>query len=119
MQSGGDYGWNDGRHALLQPGKRMRYDRPHPADVRYDHTQGEAVIGGYVYRGSAIPSLVGAYIFGDNGSGTISNCRRPAGHMDPHPASLHRTQPQLVRQDVAGEIYVVDYSGSVLKLTAQ
>ena len=34
----------------------------------YDHGVGNCVIGGYVYRGSAIPGLAGKYIFGDNGS---------------------------------------------------
>jgi uncharacterized repeat protein (TIGR03806 family) len=32
----------------------------------YDHTGGNCVIGGYVYRGTAIPELTGKYIFGDN-----------------------------------------------------
>ncbi len=32
----------------------------------YPHTDGScAVVGGYVYRGSAIPDLVGTYLFGD------------------------------------------------------
>lgn len=31
----------------------------------YDHSVGIAVIGGFVYRGSAVPNLVGKYVFGD------------------------------------------------------
>jgi uncharacterized repeat protein (TIGR03806 family) len=34
----------------------------------YDHGDGNCIIGGYVYRGSAIPEIYGKYIFGDNGS---------------------------------------------------
>jgi uncharacterized repeat protein (TIGR03806 family) len=38
----------------------------------YDHGEGFAVIGGYVYRGSEFAAdLAGKYIFGDNGSRTI------------------------------------------------
>ena len=33
---------------------------------QFDHTQGNCIIGGYVYRGAAIPELAGKYIFGDN-----------------------------------------------------
>ena len=33
-----------------------------------DHDEGTAVIGGYVYRGSGIPSLQGRYVFGDWGT---------------------------------------------------
>ena len=44
--------------------KRPIIDYPHGGD-------GNAIIGGYVYRGTAFPELVGKYIFGDNGSNTI------------------------------------------------
>lgn len=33
--------------------------------LEYDHDDGEAVIGGFVYDGAAIPELVGMYVFGD------------------------------------------------------
>ncbi|MBI2845151.1 MAG: PQQ-dependent sugar dehydrogenase [Chloroflexi bacterium] len=35
--------------------------------IEYNHRQGQAIIGGYVYRGNALPSLYGLYIFGDWG----------------------------------------------------
>jgi glucose/arabinose dehydrogenase len=31
----------------------------------YDHTDGISITGGFVYRGTAIPELVGKYVFGD------------------------------------------------------
>jgi uncharacterized repeat protein (TIGR03806 family) len=34
----------------------------------YDHGNGNCIIGGNVYRGTAIPELTGKYLFGDNGS---------------------------------------------------
>jgi glucose/arabinose dehydrogenase len=33
--------------------------------LQYDHQDGISITGGFVYRGSAIPELVGKYIFGD------------------------------------------------------
>lgn len=33
--------------------------------LEYDHNNGIAIVGGFVYRGSAIPELYGKYIFGD------------------------------------------------------
>jgi autotransporter-associated beta strand protein len=33
--------------------------------VEYDHGDGEAVIGGFVYHGNADPELAGKYVFGD------------------------------------------------------
>ena len=34
----------------------------------YDHSTGNCIIGGHVYRGSAMPFLQGRYLFGDNGT---------------------------------------------------
>lgn len=40
--------------------------------IHYSHSEGSAVIGGYVYRGSEFAAdLAGKYIFGDNGTGNI------------------------------------------------
>jgi hypothetical protein len=87
--------------------------------AEYDHSEGIAVIGGYVYKGSAIPSLANAYIFGDLTGKIWSLTEAPANTF---------TRTQLLStgrtitsfgQDAAGEVYVVDRSGSVLKLVSQ
>ena len=33
--------------------------------LQYDHTDGISITGGFVYRGTAIPELIGKYVFGD------------------------------------------------------
>ena len=33
--------------------------------LEYDHNDGISITGGFVYRGTAIPELIGKYIFGD------------------------------------------------------
>lgn len=40
--------------------------------AEYDHDEGLSVIGGYVYRGSALPELEGRYVFGDFSNGFAS-----------------------------------------------
>jgi len=64
------WGRIEGRHGdLTAPyigvNKRPVIDYPHATE------DGSCVVGGYVYRGSAFPELVGKYIFGDNISGRI------------------------------------------------
>ena len=39
--------------------------------AQYDHNEGTAIIGGFVYRGSSIPELRGRYIFGDLSRGRL------------------------------------------------
>src|SRR5512142_667909 len=50
----------------VRPGPRARSGR-HPAisALEYDHKNGIAITGGFVYRGTAMPELFGKYIFGD------------------------------------------------------
>ncbi len=73
---GGNYGWHfkEGRFffgsAGTGPGYVARSDPGDPRDLKdpiaqYDHNDGLAVIGGFVYRGTRIPHLVGRYILGD------------------------------------------------------
>jgi glucose/arabinose dehydrogenase len=121
LQSGGNFGWNimEGMHCY-NPASGCNMSGLTLPIAEYSHTEGDAVIGGYVYKGSAIPSLAGAYIFSDNGSGTIWELvEAPPGQWTRTKLLSSGRSISSLGQDVSGEIYVLDYSGSVLKLTAQ
>ena len=73
--AGANYGWRDreGTYATdpnnqntlnALPGNDNLYGYTYPV-AQYDHDEGFAVVGGFVYRGSAISTLQGKYIFGD------------------------------------------------------
>ena len=112
IELGKNYGWNE------KEGTRC-FEADEPCDdpqwtdpvVEYDHSEGESVTGGYVYRGTAIPELIGAYIYGDFASGKIWALL---------PGS---TVPELILPTTGlnissfgegqdGELYVVDYSNT-------
>jgi glucose/arabinose dehydrogenase len=86
----------------------------------YDHTQGDdAVIGGYVYRGSKAPALAGAYIFGDYVSGRVWTL------VQSPPGTFTRTlitntaadDLSSFGQDQAGEVYIARITtGSVVRV---
>jgi glucose/arabinose dehydrogenase len=120
VTKGGNFGWSimEGAHCLN--GTTCNMTGLTLPIVEYDHSEGIAVIGGFVYRGSAIPSLAGTYVMGDFGSGTIW------GVTENPPGTFTRTtllstgrSISSFGQDTSGELYVVDYSGSILKLVAQ
>lgn len=73
--SGANYGWSNREGSflfnkddpnnvfpLLGNDSQLGYIYP---VAEYDHDEGFAVVGGFVYRGSGIPGLQGKYVFGD------------------------------------------------------
>jgi glucose/arabinose dehydrogenase len=117
IQRGGNYGWNimEGAHCLS--GAACNMNGLALPIAEYDHTEGNAVMGGYVYRGTTLPQLLGAYIFGDFGSGKIWELREdPSGIWTRVLLLSTGKNISSFGQDQAGEIYVVEYGGSVLKL---
>lgn len=76
VELGGDYGWPFREGHLDRCNHCQRGQQSVPPVVDLPHSDGwVAVIGGYVYRGSAMPELQGRYIFGDfirSGVTTIS-----------------------------------------------
>ncbi len=84
---GGNYGWRvkEGTFFFDPNGAGAGYvtDVPVvavPPDLvdpiaQYDHDEGLAVVGGYVYRGSAIPSLQGRYVMADWGNFNVPSAR--------------------------------------------
>lgn len=74
VTNGGNYGWRvkegsfffepDGGFPTTLPAVPIPSGVVDPI-AEYDHDDGNTVLGGYVYRGTAIPQLVGRYICGD------------------------------------------------------
>jgi len=91
----------------------------------YDHFTGCSITGGDVYRGSAIPSLQGAYFFADYCFSTIWSLRYDGttvvdfvdrtAELDP-PGSLAINLISSFGQDAAGEMYICDLTGEVFKI---
>ncbi|HEX2465049.1 MAG TPA: PQQ-dependent sugar dehydrogenase [Thermoanaerobaculia bacterium] len=78
-----------------------------------------AVMGGYVYRGAAIPGLRGAYLFGDYCTGVIKAARR----RDDGFWTSEELAPKLETltgfgEDVTGEIYLASRHGVLAKLVS-
>ena len=78
---------------------------------------GCAIIGGFVYRGTANPALAGRYFFGDNCSGTIWDIAA-AGPASQAPHALLSSGLNITGwgQGADGELYVVASNGGLYHL---
>jgi glucose/arabinose dehydrogenase len=116
-QGGENYGWNrmEGNHSFAggsaPPGHR-------PPIYEFPNGEGNcAVTGGYVYRGSRIPDLRGAYLFADFCAGQlrafIQQKGRAVGHrfLGPQTGSI-----ASFGEDRAGELYVLSLEGGIFRI---
>lgn len=85
---------------------------------QYAHGEdGCSVTGGYVYRGSALPQLVGAYIYADYCSGKIWALRGGADGQWTNEA-LFDTAYSITSfgEGADGELFVIDREGTIYRL---
>ncbi len=70
---GGNYGWSVREGAHCFPATVTNCQTAGLVDpvFEYDHSVGLAIIGGFVYRGTKLPGLIGKYVFADYVRGQI------------------------------------------------
>jgi glucose/arabinose dehydrogenase len=121
ITKGGNYGWNimEGFHCYHN--SSCDSSGFIPPVWEYPHTNNNiAVTGGFVYRGSAIPSLVGKYVYGDFGTGRVwalSALTSPAVNQMIVDASSNSLSS--FGEDQNRNIYFISYgNGTLYKLTS-
>ena len=88
-----------------------------PPTFSYGHRDGMcAVIGGHVYRGDALPDLVGKYVFGDF-------CSRALIAYDPATGALQEIERGTVSPvgfviGADGSLYVIDIVAGIWRVEA-
>ncbi|MFN7954364.1 MAG: PQQ-dependent sugar dehydrogenase [bacterium] len=117
VERGGNYGWPIVEGTLCQRGDACADPGLVPPVVELDHSAANSMTGGYVYRGSAMPELVGAYVFGDFVKGKIW-AYRPGD--PPTSARLLLESARAIgsfAEDQDGELYLLDYAtGQIARL---
>ncbi len=119
---GVNYGWSrmEGRHCFRdeqcdQAGLTLPV-------LEYNHSNGCSVVGGYVYRGAAIPELQGNYFYADYCGGWVRSFRMEGGMAVDEtdwPALRPGGRVTSFGEDAAGELYLLTEQGGVFKIVPQ
>lgn len=112
---GGNYGWRlmEGTRCY-QPATCTGAGLVAPV-VEYGRSEGNSITGGYVYRGTAIPGLVGKFLYADFGSGRLFAVGSNAtGQPVPIPLLTAGFNVSAFGEAPDGELYLLDFGGGGL-----
>ena len=117
---GANLGWSgyEGTEPHLD-GDGRRPDDATPPVFQYRHADGNcSITGGFVYRGTAIPALEGAFVFADYCAGRVRAIRLGSDGKLAHEYDLgiDIENPVSFAQDQAGEPYVLSQGGTIVRL---
>ncbi len=117
VQRGGNYGWSCREGLIAYSGAPASCANP-PAFENpvhdYGRSLGASVTGGYVYRGTALPALVGRYVFADFVTGRIWQLVPSGGGFTAEELLDTSLSIASFGQGNDGELYVVDIAGGGL-----
>ncbi len=111
------FGWSalEGTH---------RYNDDQPTDgqtapvLEYEHgDDGCSIVGGFVYRGAAIPALRGAYVYGDYCSGKVWAIAVDGTTVTQHVQLGEVADLVSFGEDAKGELYAISLDGPVTRLS--
>ena len=118
VSKGGNYGWSwyEGTTVFRSGAPSGDYQMP---VYQYDHSLGQSVTGGYVYRGDTAPGLTGTYIYGDFVSSRLWSLEVD-GQLNVLNNTSLGTAPQNPAgfgEDEQGELYITGYGGRLYRFT--
>ena len=87
-----------------------------PPILEYPHDGGLLGHGGYVYRGSKIPALTGAYLYTDYCDGTVKALVEEDGTSPTGATSARRTRSPRSARTADGELYVLSQADGLQRI---
>ena len=90
-----------------------------PPILEYGHEDRRcSVTGGFVYRGTDLPHLYGAYVFGDQCNGQLWTAERKGSSWEVHELPLRALYVTSFGEDRRGEIHLTTLDGRLHRLAA-
>ena len=118
IEKGKNYGWPimEGNHCSPTFPACDTADFALPFFV-YEHRGAASITGGYVYRGSRLPELEGAYVYGDFVDGRIWALHHQDGKvLENRLLAVSSSNVASFGEDEAGEIYILGFDGPLYVL---
>lgn len=110
IKKGANYGWSvtEGSH-VFNAQRKAGPDPISPPSAEHPHSEARSISGGRVYRGTLLPGLFGAYIYGDWSTGKVWGIKSD-GTKTIWQRELVDTPFNITGfgTDHAGEMYVID-----------
>jgi len=111
VEKGKNYGWNIMEGSLtFSSGSQAGLELPF---YEYDHTLGNAIIGGHVYHGLALSEISNQYVYGDYGSGLIWALATNRTNTFLHDSNLAISSFGV---DETKELFICAFDGKIYKL---
>lgn len=121
IEKGGNYGWRlKEAEACFNPKNNCTQAGLIDPVWNYTHENGDiSITGGYVYRGTKLPSLVGKYVYGDYGSGRIWALETADGAKAKNTGLIEKSGSlSAFGVDEQNELYFLNYGeGKIYTLT--
>lgn len=116
---GENYGWRitEGLHCYNPSSGCSIAGQTLPV-AEYDRANGLSITGGYVYRGQDQPSLQGIYFYADYVTGRIWGLRSVNGLWETKLLLDSTHSVSSFGEDEAGNLYLLDYSGTIFQIQA-
>jgi mono/diheme cytochrome c family protein len=118
IKKGANYGWSltEGSH-IFHAQRQAGPDPISPPTAEHPHSEARSITGGSVYRGTRLPELVGAYLYGDWSTGRVWGIKHDGAKAIWH-RELVDTPFNITGfgTDHAGELYVIDQVSGFYRL---
>jgi putative heme-binding domain-containing protein len=112
VERGGNYGWSAMEAGNpIKPGSASDLAPISPPVAAHPHTEAASMTGGFEYRGTRLPKLQGAYIYGDYETGKIWALRHDGRQVTEH-TEIADTPHKIATFGLGndGELYYIHYA---------
>ena len=118
VEAGGNYGWCafEGTERYAGCSTSLPDSSFIPPVHEYGRTEGSSITGGYVYRGTLMPSLFGTYIYGDFVSGSVWSLGYSGSSVLFNEAIATTNQLASFGEGNDGELFLLARSGEIYRL---